>query len=82
MSNQSNMPPCILSAWKLHESELHHWLLRQLGNQEFDKHDSAYIDEILTEIHSHLGMHTVLSQSSQGVMVNRACFFETSSLQV
>ncbi len=34
MSNQSNMPPCILSAWKLHESELHHWLLRQLGNQD------------------------------------------------
>ena len=34
MSNQSNMPPCILSAWELHESELHHWLLRQLGNQE------------------------------------------------
>lgn len=34
MSNQSNMPPCILSAWELHERELHHWLLRQLGNQE------------------------------------------------
>jgi len=34
MSNQSKMPPCILSAWELHERELHHWLLRQLSNQE------------------------------------------------
>ncbi len=33
MPNQSKMLPCILSAWELHESELHHWLLRQLGNQ-------------------------------------------------
>ena len=34
MSDQSKMPPCIISAWELHERELHHWLLRQLSTEE------------------------------------------------
>lgn len=54
MFSQGKTPHCILTAWKTHETELRHWLQRQLSDHEqaADALHDIFLKMIAREHHS------------------------------